>query len=102
MNRPTSQILVSAVAVLAMAVGCGGQQSGAVSSDESFMSTPKNSAATSAPAEEFYIVLNKKELGQKWFLSAYMKQLFPGAVAYGAAQSLGTKVVSFKIYNGKM
>ena len=102
MNRATSKFLVSATAVLAMAVGCGGAASTAVSSDESFVSTPKNAAATSAPAEEFYIVLNKKELGQKWFLSAYMKQLFPGAVAYGAAQSLGTKVVSFKIYNGKM
>ena len=103
MKRVTSQLLAASVAVLAMAVGCGGASSSAVSSDESFVSVPRNSTtAQSSAAEEFYIVLNKKELGQKWFLSAYMKQLFPGAVAYGAARSLGTKTVSFKVYNGKM
>ncbi|MFP2927502.1 zinc-dependent metalloprotease [Pyxidicoccus sp. 3LG] len=52
--------------------------------------------------ESFYLAIRKSELGQRWFLSAYLKQLFPGAVAYGAASSLGTRVVSFKEQNGKL
>ncbi|MSP59135.1 MAG: hypothetical protein EXR72_02140 [Myxococcales bacterium] len=50
----------------------------------------------------FYLAIHKKALGQRWFLSAYLKQYFPGAVAYGAARSLGTRVVSFKVQNGKL
>jgi Met-zincin len=52
--------------------------------------------------EAFYIAIHKRELGKKWFLSAFLKQYFPGAVAYGAARSLGTRVVSFKVQNGKL
>lgn len=54
--------------------------------------------------DDFYLAINKKELGKdkKWFLSAYMKQFFPGNVGYGAARSMGTKVVSFKQQNGKV
>ncbi len=51
---------------------------------------------------DFFLAVNKKELGQRWFLSAYMKQAFPGAVSYGAARQLGTKVVTFKVQNGKL
>lgn len=52
--------------------------------------------------DSFYLAIHKRELGQKYFLSAYMKQFFPGAVSGGAARSLGTKVVSFKVQNGKL
>src|SRR5262249_9795066 len=52
--------------------------------------------------ESFYLAINKKALGEKYFMSAYLKQYFPGAVAYGAAGSLGTKVVTFRIQNGKL
>ncbi|MCC6807734.1 MAG: zinc-dependent metalloprotease [Deltaproteobacteria bacterium] len=52
--------------------------------------------------EHFYLAINRKALAKKWFLSAFMKQYFPGAVKYGAARSLGTRVVSFKIQNDKL
>lgn len=50
----------------------------------------------------FYLAINKAELGKKWFLSAYLKQFFPEDVYRGAGMSMGTRVVSFKIQNGKL
>ncbi len=58
--------------------------------------------ASSRANDSFYLAIHKRELGQKFFLSAFMKQFFPGAVTGGAARSLGTKVVSFKVQNGKL
>jgi hypothetical protein len=53
--------------------------------------------------DDFYIAINKKELGKEWFLSGYLRQYYPGApVDMGAARSLGTRVVSFKVQNGKL
>jgi hypothetical protein len=51
---------------------------------------------------EFYLAISKAELGAKWFLSGYLGQYHPGGVAAGAAASLGTRVVSFRIQNGKV
>jgi hypothetical protein len=50
----------------------------------------------------FYLAIRRSELGQKWFMSAFLKQNHPGGVAYGAASSLGTRVVGFKEQNGKL
>ncbi|PTL79967.1 zinc-dependent metalloprotease [Vitiosangium sp. GDMCC 1.1324] len=52
--------------------------------------------------QSFYIAIRKSELAQKWFLSAFVKQNFPGGVSYSAGSSLGTRVVSFKVQNGKL
>jgi hypothetical protein len=54
------------------------------------------------PTQAFYLAINRRELGQRWFLSAFLKQYSPDAVLGGAAQSLGTRVVSFRIQNGKL
>jgi hypothetical protein len=54
------------------------------------------------PEGSFYLAVHRRELGKRWFASAYMKQFFPGAVLAGAAASLGTRVVSFKIQNDKL
>jgi hypothetical protein len=51
---------------------------------------------------EFYLAISKAELGAKWFMSGYLGQYHPGGVAAGAAASLGTRVVSFRIQNGKV
>jgi hypothetical protein len=51
---------------------------------------------------EFYIAINKAELGNRWFMSGYLGQYYPGGVAAGAAASLGTRVVSFRTQNGKL
>src|SRR5437867_11842608 len=95
MKRVTSH-LVAALAMSALAAACGGGASGGVSSDEAFVSVPRNSDPSRQAArqdtnsqqnaqdeEEFYLVMNRKELGNKWFLSAYLQQYFPGAVGYG-------------------
>jgi uncharacterized protein DUF4953 len=55
-----------------------------------------------ASEKNFYLAIRKSELQAPWFLSAYLKQLFPGAVAAGAAGTLGTRVVSFEAQNGKL
>ena len=51
-------------------------------------------------SESFYVAIHKNELGQKWFLSAYMAQFQPASAL--PAYSLGTRVVSFKVQNGKL
>jgi hypothetical protein len=53
-------------------------------------------------SSEFYLAISKAELGIKWFMSGYLGQYYPGGVAAGAAASLGTRVVSFRIQNGKV
>src|SRR5262249_7762152 len=50
----------------------------------------------------FYIAIKKSELDQRWFMSAYLKQVFPYGVGGGAGSSLGTKVVSFRVQNDKL
>ena len=52
--------------------------------------------------KNFYLAVNRNELGAKWFLSAYMRNMFPGAVFGGAASALDTKVVTFREQNGKL
>src|SRR5262249_26141026 len=83
---------------------------------ETFVSIPKpaddsglvRQAATSSPiisptkGDDFYLAIKKTELGSKWFLSAFMKQLYPDNVNMAAARALGTRVVSFKVQNGKL
>lgn len=55
-----------------------------------------------APGQSFYLAIKKSALADRWFLSAFLEQYFPGQVSFGAAQSLGTKVVSFKVQNDKL
>src|SRR5438445_12872950 len=91
-------------AVLATAA-CGGQAPSALTGNEDFASVSKDASTNSGAAagdDSFYLAINKSELGKKYFLSAYITQYFPGAVAYGAARSLGTRVVSFRVQNGKL
>ncbi len=56
---------------------------------------------TTAGNENFYLAINKAQLGQKWFLSAYLTQWHPSESGQ-AARSLGTRVVTFKIQNNKL
>jgi hypothetical protein len=60
------------------------------------------SVPTTDGPQYFYVAMKKSELGQRWFLSAFMKQFFPDAVYSGAASSLGTRVVSFRVQNDKL
>jgi hypothetical protein len=96
-------------------VGCSPASSGPLDGDALFVAVPRaidpaparaalsTLGVPSGPTEEsFYIAVNKKALGERWFLSAFIKQFFPGAVSYGAGRTLGTRVVSFKVQNGKL
>jgi hypothetical protein len=66
-------------------------------------SSPAASGSSSSDGNnDFYLAISKKELGQRWFLSAFVSNIYPGQVNSGAAASLGTRVVSFKVQNGKL
>ena len=56
---------------------------------------------TTAANENFYLAINKAQLGQKWFMSAYLTQWHPSESGQ-AARSMGTRVVTFKVQNGKL
>jgi hypothetical protein len=56
------------------------------------------SALNDRAEQDFYLAINKKELGQRWFLSSYLVQTDFGEQAW----SLGTDVVSFRVQNGKL
>ena len=86
-----------------------------ISLDEAFVAVPRAVSAERKQQVEqqlrgvvddsgtsFYLAIRRSELGQKWFMSAYLKQNHPGGVLYNAASSLGTRVVSFKEQNGKL
>src|SRR5947209_3235190 len=90
------------LAAVALASACGGQAP-SISGDEQFVSVSTNAATTTPTGDEsFYLAINKSELGKKYFLSAYLTEYFPGAVGSGAARSMGTRVVTFKVQNGKL
>jgi hypothetical protein len=55
------------------------------------------------PDHSFYLAINKRELDQRWFASAYLKQFSDQIPRWdSAASSRGTRVVSFRIQNGKL
>ena len=95
------------IAVSMLAAACGGQVPATLTGAEDFVTVSKTgqtdaNAAPASGSQSFYIAINKKELEQKYFLSAYLTQYFPGAVSSGAASSLGTRVVTFRQQNGKI
>jgi hypothetical protein len=54
------------------------------------------------PSSAFYLAIHRRELEGRWFLSGYLKQISVGGPNALAASSLGTRVVSFRIQNGKL
>src|SRR6476646_3008666 len=102
-----------AVVLWLLAVGCA--PCGPLDGEEMFVAVarPGDAIARAAlgtaavpsldPADQsFYLAVNKKALGERWFLSAFLKQYFPGSVSYGAARSLGTRVVTLWVQNDKL
>ncbi|MCU0686748.1 MAG: zinc-dependent metalloprotease [Polyangiaceae bacterium] len=70
--------------------------------------TPPEGAQAQAPVtgvdkagKSFYVGVRKSALSERWFLSAYLKQLHPDPVGR-AAVTLGTRVVSFRVQNGRL
>jgi hypothetical protein len=52
--------------------------------------------------ESFYLAINRADLNERFFLSLFVKVLEPGGVDDGAAASLGTRVVTFRVQNNKL
>jgi hypothetical protein len=52
--------------------------------------------------ESFYLAIKRADLSRRYFLSAYLKQVYPGGIGGGAAMSLGVKVVTFRVQSGKL
>lgn len=59
-------------------------------------------SAQLSAGESFYLAIKRSELSRRYFLSAYVEQVFPDAVLGGAAGTVGTRVVSFKIQNDRL
>jgi hypothetical protein len=105
---------VAAAFSLWLVAGCSAPQSSSpLDGDALFVAVPRGddgarraalstSALPAATDEGFYLAVNKKAFTDRWFLSGYIKQFFPGGVGYGAARSLGTRVVTFRVQNGKL
>jgi hypothetical protein len=127
--RPTRAPLHAAVwASVIMMLGCGGTRPGAAAPDPaatesettgSFLAIDRNARSSGDadrvrqmvavapgsfdPDHSFYLAINKRELAQRWFASAFLEQFsddLPGTPL--TAVSLGTRVVSFRIQNGKL
>ncbi|MCP3165614.1 zinc-dependent metalloprotease [Myxococcus qinghaiensis] len=51
-------------------------------------------------SETFYLALRKSELGQRWFMSVYLKQHHPESLTgRSGGSTLGVRVVSFRVQN---
>ncbi len=113
MSSHVQRLLSATLVVCALLVtGCDLANEAVVNEglgDQSFVRVAKSGLTTTAPAdgyttannENFYLAINKSQLAQKWFLSGYLTQWHPAEAGH-AARSLGTRVVSFKIQNGKL
>jgi hypothetical protein len=122
MHLPLHRVCLAATALFAFALGaCGDPRpvtpADALTSGAPFVPVypdgdePGIEAARAAltaegiaslPDHHFYLAIHKRELASRWFLSAYLTQAHPGPLALGAATSVGTRVVSFKVQNGKL
>ena len=105
--------VTSLVCALLAFAGCGEatlQLQGSLPGDEPFVRVARTSQAltadggasgtVSAGNEHFYVAVHKSQLAQRWFLSAYLTQWHPSENL--PVHSLGTRVVSFRVQNGKL
>ncbi|WP_394845958.1 zinc-dependent metalloprotease [Pendulispora brunnea] len=87
------------------AVGCTSENSPQTNDSDvlqrgqAFVAIPR---ANGGNNESFYLAVSKKELDRRYFLSADMKQAYPGRAASSAVRSLGTRVVAFHEQDGKI
>jgi hypothetical protein len=52
--------------------------------------------------QNFYLAVRRADLDKRWFLTAYVRDIFPGAVNGGAASELDLRVVTFRQQNDKL
>ncbi|PZR12002.1 MAG: hypothetical protein DI536_16900 [Archangium gephyra] len=106
-----SRLSGAAVVVCALAVmSCGQNEATMTESlgDEAFVRVARTSQALTSDggpngavgSENFYLAINKSQLEQRYFLSAYLTQWHPAENT--PVHSLGTRVVTFKLQNDKL
>ncbi len=107
MTRPFETL--AALACTALIVACGDAPQGSTVLNDRFVAVQRDELNASPSVtggarrnDTFYLAIKRTELGKRFFLSAFLKQLFPGGVGFAAAETVGTRVVSFKIQNGKL
>lgn len=105
----TMRFFAALVAVVLAACGMSNAtaDSSSLTGDDAFVRVARTSQALTVDAgtdgyvtandENFYLAIKKSELGQKWFLSAYLTQWHPSENL--PVRSLGTRVVRFKVQN---
>src|SRR5215470_7328116 len=101
------------ILALALAAGCAQTETASIPSDalvtnESFVAIARPDSPASATlragasgvtgvsqsgSNDFYLAISRRELGQRWFLSGYLRQFYPGdgVPADLAVRSLGTR-----------
>jgi hypothetical protein len=105
------------VVLLGFMVGCGNPRT-SILGDEAFVPFPRNLTSTERRAlraeqlgtvsqalsrgESFYLAIRRSELERRFFLTAFARQYHPNGVGGLAAAQMGTRVVSFRIQNGKL
>jgi hypothetical protein len=64
---------------------------------------PAARTALCQPAEQdFYLAIHHAALQRRWFLTAVIEQFYPGRVDSGPSQTLGTRVVEFRLQNDRL
>src|SRR5262249_52165153 len=126
-SRSRPWIALLGLSVLVGACGQRAEEPASILNDERFVAVPRDisallkarptevaalrtsrtaaSSSSSISGKSFYLAIKKSELGQRFFLTAYMKQFHPGGVGGNigfSAFSFGTRVVSFQVQNGKL
>ncbi len=61
----------------------------------------QNALKGQVTSDNFYVAIHKSQLGKRFFLSTYLKQIYPSYSKVGA-ESQGTRVVTFKVQNGNV
>jgi uncharacterized protein DUF4953 len=119
-----ARVLLGAALCSGVSSACGGVASdqatgfaqGAFALEGDFVPLRKNAsplerrrerALVSAPElpdsdADFYLAIKRSSLGERWFLSAYMKQLHSGDSTEHGHKTFGTRVVSFEIQNDRL
>ena len=106
-----AQMRVSAAALVLLA-GCGVAEvtSRPAREGDPFIAVSRGALTATSDAgadhagdrEHFYIAISRAELGKKWFMSGYLTQWYPTESPHTPMRSLGTRVVTFAVQNGKL
>ncbi len=99
-------------------VGCADeptvvQPDNPLASNADFVAIPRSTDAAARAAHaralpptgdgpEFYLAIRRGALSERYFLSAFLEQYYPGGVSRGAATVLGTRVVTLREQNDKL